>query len=167
MKKLCIYLACLGLFAIAGASASGQAKPTPKQAQEANLKAYIDLLRQDVKKGKVSILTDLMDLTPEEAAKFWPVYKEYDAALTKLKDERLAFIRMYADNYRSLSDDMAAKIATGLMDVEAKRVELCKQYFGRFSQTLTAKDAARWLQIEAQLERVIDLQILASLPIAE
>jgi hypothetical protein len=35
------------------------------------------------------------------------------------------------------------------------------------SQALTAKDAARWLQIESQIEKVIDLQILASLPIVE
>ncbi len=167
MKRLCTYLACLGLLTVAGPSARAQAKPTPQQAQEANLKAYVDLLRQDVKKEKVNILTDLMDLTPEEAARFWPVYNEYDVALTKLSDERLAFIRMYADTYASLTDEAAAKIATGLMDVEGRRLELRKEYFGRFTQALTAKDATRWLQIEAQIERVIDLQILSSLPIVE
>ncbi len=167
MKKLCTYLACLGLVALAGPSAKAQAASTPQQAQEANLKAYIDLMRQDVKKEKVNILTDMMDLSPEEAAKFWPVYNQYDAALTKLADERLAFIRMYASSYASLTDETAAKIATGLMDVEGRRHELRKQYFERISKALTAKDAARWLQIEAQIERIIDLQILSSLPIVD
>jgi hypothetical protein len=144
-----------------------QTPPTPQETREANLKAYISLLRQDLKKGKVAILTDLMDLGPSEAASFWPVYNEYDGALTKLADERIAFIRLYADNYSALSDEMATKIAMGMLDIESRRVELRKTYFQRISQALTAKDAARWLQIEAQIEKIVDLQILSSLPIVD
>ena len=167
MKKIVNYLACLGVFAMAGPLAMAQAAPTPEETHEANLKAYIGMMRQDLKKDKVSILTELMDLSPQEAAKFWPVYNEYDKALTALADERIAFIRLYADNYGSLSDAMATKIATGMMDIEGRRVELRKQYFPKVSQALTAKDAVRWLQIEAQIEKVVDLQILSSLPIVE
>ena len=167
MKKIVNYLACLGVFAMAGQLAMAQTAPTPEQTQEANLKAYIGMMRQDLKKDKVSILTELMDLDPQEAAKFWPVYNEYDQALTKLADERIAFIRLFADNYSVLSNGMATKIATGMMDVEARRLALRKTYFQRLSQTLTPKDAVRWLQIESQIEKVVDLQILASLPIVE
>jgi len=84
-----------------------------------------------------------------------------------LADERLALIRLYAENYATLTDEMATKIAVGAMDVEAKRIALRKQYFQKFSEALTAKDAARWLQIETQIEKLLDLQILASLPIVE
>ena len=152
---------------MAGQLAMAQTAPTPEQTQEANLKAYIGMMRQDLKKDKVSILTELMDLDPQEAAKFWPVYNEYDKALTKLADERIAFIRLYADNYGAMTDAIATKIATGMMDVEGRRVDLRKQFFPRMSQVLTAKGAARWLQIEAQIEKVVDLQILSSLPIVE
>ncbi len=166
MKTIAKYLACLGL-AVAGSLAMAQTPPTPKQTQEANLKAYIGMMRQDLKKDKVSILTQMMDLDPDEAAKFWPVYNEYDQALIKLADERIALIRLYADNYETLSDEMALKIAVGMMDVESRRVELRKEYFPRVSKALTAKDAVRWLQIEAQIEKVVDLQILASLPLVQ
>ena len=167
MKKIVNYLACLGVFAMAGHLAMAQTPPTPEETKEANLKAYIGMMRQDLKKDKVSILTELMDLDPQEAAKFWPVYNEYDKALTALADERIAFIRLYADNYGALSDEMATKIATGSLDIEGRRGELRKQYFAKVSQALTAKDAARWLQIEMQIEKVVDLQILSSLPIVE
>ena len=92
MKTIAKYFACLGVLAIAGPLSVAQTPPTPQQTQEANLKAYINLLRQDLKKDKVTILTELMDLDPQEAAKFWPIYNEYDVALTKLADERLAFL---------------------------------------------------------------------------
>jgi hypothetical protein len=167
LRQIANCLACVGVLAIAGPLALAQTPPTPQQTQEANLNAYIGLMRQDLKKEKVSILTELMDLGPEQAARFWPVYNEYDKELTKLGDERIAFIRLYADNYSALSDEMATKIAMGMMDVEARRADLRKQYFQRLSPILTAKGAARWLQIEAQIEKVVDLQILASLPIVE
>jgi hypothetical protein len=158
MNKIATYLACVGVLAMA---------QTPQLTKEANLKAYIGMMRSDLKKDKVSILTELMDLDPDQAAKFWPLYNEYDKALTALADERIAFIRLYADNYSGLSEEMATRIAVGMMDIESKRVELRKQYFTRISQALTAKDAARWLQVEAQIEKLVDLQILASLPIVE
>ena len=155
------------LFVIAGAPALGQTAPTSQENREANLTAYVGMLREDLKKDKVSILTQLMALGPEQAAKFWPVYNEYDKLLTKLADERIAFIRMYADNYSALNQETAKEIAVGMMDVQARRIDLQKQYFQRFSQTLSPKDAARWLQIEAQIEKLVDLQILSSLPIVE
>jgi len=165
--KTAALLACLGALAIAGPLAMAQTAPTPQETQEANLKAYVGMLRQDVKKDKVSILTELMDLAPDDAAKFWPIYNDYDKALTKLSDERLAFIRMYAENFGALTDDMATKIATGMMDVESRRLDLRKQYLPKITQAVGAKGAVRWLQIEAQIEKVLDLQILASLPIVE
>jgi hypothetical protein len=141
--------------------------PSAQQTKEANLKAYVDLLRNDIKKDKVAILTDLMQLSPDEAAKFWPVYNEYDKALTKLGDERIAFIRMYTENQTSLTDQKAAQIAMGMLDIEGRRNQLKKEYFQRMSQTLSGKLAGRFLQIESQLERIVDLQIAASLPIVE
>jgi hypothetical protein len=167
MTKIADYLAYLGVLALAVPLAVAQTPPTPQQTKEANLRAYIGMMRKDLKKDKVSILTEMMALDPQEAAKFWPVYNDYDRALTKLGDERIVFIRLYADNYSSLSDETVTKIATGLMDVEGRRVELRKQYFPLMSQALTVKDAARWLQIESQMEKLIDLQILSSLPIVE
>jgi hypothetical protein len=166
MQKLASYFVCLGALAAVAGSAMAQA-PTPQQTREANLKAYIGMMREDLNKDKVSILTELMALGPDGAAKFWPVYNEYTKALAKLGDERIAYIRMYADNYESLSGETATKIALGLLDIESKRLDLRKQYFLRLSQVLSPKDAARWLQIESQIEKVVDLQILASLPIVD
>jgi len=148
-------------------TAFAQQAVSATETQEANLKAYVDLLRKDLRQDKVAIFTELMQLTPEEAAKFWPVYNEYDKALTKLGDERIALIRMYSDNYSSLTDEKAKQIATGVLDFEDHRNQLKRQYFQRMSQALSAKQAARFLQIENQIERLLDLQIAAGLPIVE
>jgi hypothetical protein len=160
-------LAGIVAFVILGALVFAQALPTPAQTREANLNSYISMLREDLKKDKVSILTELMALSPEQAAKFWPVYNEYNKALTRLADERIAFIRVYADNYSALSQETATKLAMGMIDVQTRRLNLQKLYFQRLSRILSPVDAARWLQIESQIEKVVDLQILSSLPVVE
>lgn len=168
LKHTKSWLACIGALVLLSPLAFTQDQPADNQnTTEQNLKTYIDLLRHDLNKDKVAILTELMDLDSNEAAKFWPIYDEYTKSLHQLADERLALIRLYAENYATLTDEMATKIAVGAMDVEAKRIALRKQYFQKFSEALTAKDAARWLQIETQIEKLLDLQILASLPIVE
>ncbi len=166
MKKTPRILVAALLFALA-ATLSAQSAPTPEETQEANLKAYVAMLRQDLKKAKVAILTELMQMLPEESAKFWPAYNEYDKALTKLGDERTALIRMYAENYGSLSDEKLTQIATGLLDFDARRNQLKKRYFGVMSQAVSVKQAARFLQIENQIEKLVDLQISSNLPIVE
>jgi len=167
MKSCLLILFFCVLLALAGSPVLAQERPTPGETQEANFKAYVELLRKDLNKDKVSILTEMMDLGPEEAAKFWPVYNTYDKELTKLRDERVAFIRMYAENYSSLSDEKVTQIANGLLDLEIRRIQLRKQYFKTMSQTLSAKLAARFVQIESQIEKLVDLQIASSLPIVE
>ena len=147
--------------------AVAQQPPAANQTEEANLKTYVELLRKDVKKQKVSILSELMNLSPEEASKFWPVYNEYDKALTVLADERVSLIKTYSENFRSMTDSMATKLTTGVLDLEAKRIQLRRQYFERMSKALSPKLAARFLQIENQLEKIIDLQIASNLPIVE
>ena len=155
------------LLTVAGSLLMAQEKPATSETQEANFKAYVELLRKDLKKDKVSILTEMMELSPEDAAKFWPVYNNYDKELTKLADERIAFIRMYAENYSSLSDEKVTQIANGLLDLESRRIQLRKQYFETMSRSLTPKLAARFLQIESQIEKLVDLQIASNLTIVE
>jgi hypothetical protein len=167
MRSCLLILFFCVLLAVAGSPVLAQQKLTPGETQEANVKAYVELLRKDLKKDKVSILTEMMELSPDEAAKFWPLYNTYDKELTKLGDERVAFIRMYAENYASLSDEKVTQIANGLLDLEIRRIQLRKQYFQTMSNTLSTKLAARFVQIESQIEKLVDLQIASSLPIVE
>jgi hypothetical protein len=159
---------CTGIV-IAGVLLSVSLLPAQEAAKatEADIQNYIDLLRKDVKKDKVAILTANMELTPEEAAKFWPVYNEYDKELTKLADERVALIRDYAKNYGSMPDAKVSEIARKSLDLEARRTDLKKRYVERVSQAVSPKVAGRFLQIENQLLMLLDLQVSSSLPLVK
>lgn len=156
-----------GAAVLASVPVAAQQTPTAAQTRQANIKAYVDLLRRDIKSEKVGILTQLMGLNADESAKFWPVYNEYDKELTKLGDEKVALVRTYAENYGSMTPEVASRLALGALDIESRRTDLKRQYFRRLSQDLNPILAARFVQIENQLEKIVDLQISSSLPIVE
>ena len=139
----------------------------PDETRDANLRAYAELLRSDVRAQKSAIITELMEFTESEDAKFWPVYREYEAELAKVNDDRLALIKEYAANYAKMTDDIADRLARGALDLEARRQDLKRRYYERFKSVLAPKTAARFLQVENQILLLLDLQIAASLPIVQ
>jgi hypothetical protein len=161
-------LMTVALLAVApSAMAQGTKPAAPVDTREANLRAYVELLRSDVRFQKVAIITAIMQFTEDEDAKFWPVYREYEEALAKVNDDRLALIKEYAAAYENITDEVADRLARGALDLEARRHALKVQYYDRFKSVLSPKTAARFLQVENQILLIIDLQIAASLPVVQ
>jgi hypothetical protein len=160
--------ALTGLVAIwAGPTLRAQEKPSASDTQEQNIDTYVNLLREDVQKQKVAIIGQLMQLNPEQAAAFWPVYNEYAKEFSALGDLRVRGIKEYAANYSSLSDEQATQLANMRFNYEERLVALKRRYFDKLSKALTPKLAARFFIIENQLLDVIDLQVASNLPIIQ
>src|SRR5271156_3624625 len=136
---------------------------TPK---EQNLQEYIKLLRADVRSQKSGVMSAVMQLDPDQAAKFWPIYRDYDAELAKVNDLRVANIKEYAASYNQLTDAKADELIHNSMTYQKQRSELLAKYYEIMKQQLGAVTAARFAQVEYQLLLIIDLQILSELPIA-
>ena len=143
------------------------APPAAREAKEQNLRAYVELLRSDLRTQKVAIITEMMAFTEAEDAAFWPIYREYELEMSKLGDERVALIQDYANAYSTMSDATADALATKALDLESRRYEVKRKYYERFKQALSPRTAARFLQVEHQLLLLIDLQISASLPVVQ
>jgi hypothetical protein len=141
--------------------------PTPTETREANLGAYTELLRSDLRTQKVAIITEMMEFTEEEDAKFWPIYREYEADLAKINDGRMALIVDYGNAYSKMTDDIADKLIQRALDLEAQRTALKAKYFGRLKAVLPTITAARFMQVEQQILLLLDLQIAAALPIVK
>jgi hypothetical protein len=127
--------------------------------------AYIELLRSDVKTKKVAIITEVMQFTNEEAKAFWPVYREYEFELTKIGDGRLELIKDYAQNYETMTDEKAKELVDRALKLEGKRTKLKRKYFRKFDRVLSSKTAAKFFQLENQINLLIDLQIASELPL--
>jgi hypothetical protein len=150
----------------AAKSQAPAAATTEQQTKALNLSAYAELLRSDVRAQKVAIITEVMGFTDKEDEAFWPIYREYDLEMAKLGDERVALIADYAKNYANVTDDVADRLASKALELEARRQELKGQVYQKVKKALSPLTAARFLQVEHQLLLLIDLQIASALPIA-
>jgi len=134
-------------------------------AQKKNLQAYIDLLRSNVRQQKAEIMGSIMALSAADSAKFWPIYSEYDADVTKLNDQRIENIKEFARTYDEMTDEKADELVQKALAYQRQRAELLAKTYDRVKQALGGITAARFAQIEHQLLLIIDLQIDSSLPI--
>ena len=144
---------------------SKAAAPSESDTQKKNMQSYIDLLRKDVRQQKSEIMGSMMLLSAADAAKFWPIYSDYDVALAKLNDQRVENIKEYARNYNNLTDEDADRLIQKSVAYQKERAELLAATYEKVKQALGGVTAARFAQIEHQLLLIIDLQIDSSLPI--
>ena len=149
------------------AAAAQPAPPSERDTKSLNLTAYAELLRSDVRAQKVAIITEVMGFTEAEDKAFWPIYRECEVENAKLGDERVAGIAEYVKNYSTLTDEMADQLAKKALDLESRRQAAKAKCYERVKAALPGKTAARFLQVENQLQLLIDLQIAAALPIVQ
>jgi hypothetical protein len=143
--------------------ATGGAQTTTNGVPE----GYIALLRSDVQSRKVDIIRQNITLSEQEAKTFWPLQRSYENELSTLGDARVNVIRDYARNWDNLSDSTAKDLGTRLLDYQKKRVDLRKKYFDRISNEVTPTVAAKFFQVEIQLENLIDLAVASSVPLVK
>ena len=131
-----------------------------------NRDAYLALMRREVRQEKAEIMGAMMALSAQDAAKFWPIYSEYDSELRKLNDQRIENIKEYSQNYTQLSDEDADKLVQKSLAYQKQRAELLAQTYEKVKQALGGVTAARFAMVEHQILTIIDLQIIEALPIA-
>jgi hypothetical protein len=168
-ESMRIRLAALTLALMAAASLQAQETKLqdPAQSKELNTQAYIQLLRTDLKTSKEQIVKEAMQLNEQQAAAFWPIYREYDAAQTKLGDEKLAIVTDYAQNFLTMTNEKADELAQRVMQFDEKRMALREKYYGILKKSLPAILVVRFFQVENQIQLIVDLQIASNLPIIE
>src|ERR1700688_967866 len=147
-------LAVIVLPAITGTTVLGQdAAPRPTLAPDAPTVSDQDLnlFRKDVRSLKKQIVALNMNLTDDEAVKFWPVYDKYTAELTTLYDRKYALLQSYAANYATLTSVQADNYVTGRGEVEEAIMKLRLKYYPLFRQVLSGKNTALFFQMDWRL----------------
>ncbi len=77
MKKFYLILSFICLAAIAHAQDAPEATPDVSEKKQ-----------QDIQALKALSLAKELDLTPDEAQKFWPVYNQYEKEMDAGKDQK-------------------------------------------------------------------------------
>jgi hypothetical protein len=155
--SLAVLVKPLTLAAPAAAQTTGCAK-------DANTSAYIELLKGDVDGKREAIVTEILQLSPEDGKVFWPIYREYDKELRALNAAGAEAVQAYARDFQTLTDARADELLNKSFQVERQRVDLKKTYYDKVKAALSAATAARFFEVDRQLQAIGDLQAYSVLP---
>ncbi|MEY4927863.1 MAG: hypothetical protein RI894_2299 [Bacteroidota bacterium] len=96
---------------------------------------------------RIAYITEKLQLTPQEAQTFWPVFNEYQA---KLKDIRKQGKLESLDDNSSDAD--IEKAVAAHFDAETKAIALQKEYFVQLKKILPLKKIVKLLKAEHEFK---------------
>jgi hypothetical protein len=135
------------------------------QSNEPSLDSYIESLRADLRADKVAIITEAMRFNDQDGKVFWPVYRKYEAELTKVNDQRVALIKSYADKFTTMTDADAKSMIEQGLDFESRLIDVKKKYAKEFQKAgLSSLTVAKFMQLEHRLDLLVDMKIASDLP---
>ena len=159
--------AAVALAVLSGGLAAAQTAAPDAAKARADVDKAIDALRKDARAGKADILGKTMALDTAQAGAFWPVYKQYEAELQTLNNDRVGIIQDLAEHFDTLNDAKAKGLIDRQIAYEEKRVALTKKYAGEMAKVLPAKTVARFLQVNGRLNKLADLAVASEIPLVQ
>ena len=162
MRIATILLAAVLVFGLPIA-AVGAAQPDDAGAAKTNLAVLLDAIRANRK----ALVAVNLNLTTDEAAKFWPIYDRYQQEINATGDRMAALIEDYSAHFRDLSNDKALQLMEDYLAAEADRVKVRRAYIGEFAKVLPGRTVARFYQIENKMDAVLRYDLAATIPVVE
>jgi len=104
---------------------------------------------------KIAFFTEQLNLTPEEATKFWPVYNAYHDEMEKLRKEHREALLNAKDNFEKLSDKDIEKLVDNEVIFRQSELDVLKKYSVQFKQVLPIRKVARLYRAEEQWKKKI------------
>jgi len=162
MKR--VFFSCLVLvFALA--AAPGDASAQTETATGVEIEKDLALLRRNLRGEKKKVIALNVPLTETEATKFWPVYDQYAAEMSKHYDEFYAIIKDYAANQKTLTDAQALGMIKRWSDIQVELAQTRQKYVPLVEKVLQGKKAALFFQIDRRLYELMDLQVASQVPL--
>jgi hypothetical protein len=125
----------------------------------------IALLRRNLRAEKKKLIALNVPLTETEATKFWPVYDQYAAEMSKHYDEFYALIKEYAATQKTLTDAQASTMLKRWSDIQVQLAQTRQKYIPAVEKVISGKKAALFFQIDRRLYSVLDLQVANEVPL--
>ena len=149
MKTIKISIALLFLTAILMNS-------MPLQAQGDNERETKDRHRKEmsekIKASKIAFITEQVELTPDEAEKFWPVYNEMEAKKEDITHNLMDRFRGKEERPEP-TDDEALKIMKQRLTLEENLFDLKAEYQEKFLDILSPVKVLKLYEAEDKFRR--------------
>ena len=153
----------------AGAPAPAPAASGPAQSPDARpiSDEDIQMLRKDIRAQRKQLIAANMQLTSIEAEKFWPIYDQYVSELVDQNNKKYALIKQFVQTGGALSEADAEHSVQQWVSVDESVAALRAKYIPVFRKALSPKNEALFYQLDRRVQLMIDLQLMALIPMVQ
>ncbi len=103
--------------------------------------------REKIESQRIAFITQKLNLSPEEATKFWPVYNQYKDALKDMRDE------LERPDLMTITDDEAKAIIDKHLQQEQKRLDLKRKLFADLQKVISDRKIIMLQMAEREFNR--------------
>ena len=109
--------------------------------------------KDKIEQLKIAFITKELNLSSEEAEKFWPVYNEMNDDLKAKKKIRKQKSNAIRKNYETMSESELEKQTLEVMDLEISEVQAKKKHMSKIADIVGYKKAVKLLTVEQRFKK--------------
>jgi hypothetical protein len=124
----------------------------------------ITLMQAEFGMGKKQLVEAVMNLPESVSPGFWIIYQQYEGERQILARERILLINEYLSKYDIIDNNIADSLTKSILKNSAARTKLHQKYHKKFKKVTTARDAAKFLQLDLYIHNTLRNLTLQELP---
>lgn len=157
----------LGIALLLPLTALAQDKQSPMPATDAkNTDAALAKFRDDMQATRADIMAKGLTLSADEAAKFWPLFQQFQAEQNAVIDGQIDAVKKYSEHYETLTAADSVAYVKALLDRDQKMDALRVKWLAKFqSGGISGGTAARAIQLDRRLSQLAQAQLSSEIPL--
>lgn len=106
-----------------------------------------------IESARIALITERLGLTPEQAEKFWPLYRQYNMERRELRQE-FRTARQGVD-MKNLTEEQSTSLMQKSMEVKQKELDLEKKYSKRMTEVISTQQLFKLKNAEKDFQQMI------------
>ncbi|TXK49658.1 hypothetical protein FVR03_06080 [Pontibacter qinzhouensis] len=108
--------------------------------------------RENVESAKIAFLTDKMALTPDQAQKFWPIYKEFETKRREIYHSNRGSSRKKVEE---MTDAEVKAMVDGIFVLKQKELNLEQEYATKYQRVISTRQLAELYRGEREFTKML------------
>jgi Spy/CpxP family protein refolding chaperone len=133
--------------------------------EAARTKEALAKYREAMQATRADIMAKGLTLSADQAAKFWPMFEQYQKEQNVVIDAQIEAIQRYADHFSTLTDSDAINFVKALLERDDKMQALRVKWLAKFQTAVSAGTAARAIQLDRKLSQIAQAQLSSEIPL--
>lgn len=110
---------------------------------------------EEIESLKIAYFTQKLDLSPEEAKIFWPIYNNMQSEQSALRKERMQKMISFrkVTEIDNLSDAQVQSLITSEFDLRQRDLNIEKKYYAKLKSSLPIKVVGKFYRAQEAFKR--------------